>query len=218
MVPSSGVSKLLSRGCLPRASASWPSIRARLPLTATVKVPPRDWVMVTNVSAGIITSVPEGTSLASTSRFVRTTSRSRIGFIPCSCHRKALATPAFRRGIGVAEAEQGVNPFGDKVYFNAVDQRQVLLPDVHIDTVDMKDVVIGSRLFYPLGFVFKTGTAAFPDRQANASGFRLFVELLTDMPDRCTGHGHVHIAVRGEDFGGHVSTSSGKQVLDFLQA
>src|SRR5690554_7811907 len=207
MVPSSGVSKLLSRGCLPRASASWPSIRARLPLTATVKVPPRDWVMVTNVSAGIITSVPEGTSLASTSRFVRTTSRSRIGFIPCSCHRKALATPAFRRGIGVAEAEQGVNPFGDKVYFNAVDQRQVLLPDVHIDTVDMKDVVIGSRLFYPLGLVFKTGADAFPPTQANAAGFRLSVELLTELPDRCTAYVHAHTADRDEDVGSPVCSA-----------
>src|SRR5690554_6346497 len=40
------------------------------------KVPPRDWVMVTKVSDGIMISVPEGTSRASTSRFVSTTSRS----------------------------------------------------------------------------------------------------------------------------------------------
>src|SRR6056297_1061906 len=75
-VPSSGVSKLLSRGFLPSASALWPSIRARLPFTATVKVPPSDCVMVTKVSDGIMISVPEGTRRASTSRLVRTTSRS----------------------------------------------------------------------------------------------------------------------------------------------
>src|SRR5690554_6153725 len=218
MVPSSGVSKLLCRGCLPSASASWPSIRARLPFTAMVNVPPRDWVMVTKVSDGIMISVPEGTSRASTSRLVRTTSRScMLNKTSVLCHREAFATPAFCRSIRVAEAEQGVNPFGDKVDFNAVYQGQVFLLYEHVDAVDGKNTVIGFRCFYPLGFIFEAGAAALSDGQANALGFRLFVQLLANVFDRRRGHGHVHIT-RGEDFGCHVSTSSGKQALDLLQA
>src|SRR5690554_216217 len=220
MVPSSGVSKLLSSGCLPRASASWPSMRARLPLTATVKLPPRDWVMVTKVSDGIMISVPAGTRRASTSRLVRTTSRSCMfdqSYLCALRHREAFTTAAFSGGVGIAEAEQGVHTLGDKVDFDAVYQWQVFLLYEHIHAVDGKDTVIGFRCFYPLGFILEAGAATLFDGQANAFGFRFLVQLFANVFDRRWGHGHVHIAW-GEDFGCHVSTSSGKQALDLLQA
>ena len=88
---------------------------------------------------------------------------------------------------------------------------------VHIHAVDGKNAVVGFGGLYPLGFVFEAGAATLFDGQANALGFRFLVQLFANVFDRCRGHGHVH-GVRGEDFGCHVSTSSGKQALDLLQA
>jgi hypothetical protein len=107
-----------------------------------------------------------------------------------SANGEAFSATAFGGRIRISELKHGVHTFGYKINFDTVDQRQVFVMDININAVDVEYLVITGGLVDPPSFILEPGATALSNRQADAYGSRVLVDLFPYMPDCTRRHGY----------------------------